>query len=460
MKSDAQQPIHCMELMTGRNLTGFFSLRDDHIGATLYSYDDPFHVETEAPIHLCAANNEIISLHSNVAKSSGEHSRLSTPARTTYQQEIISNIAVTGHDAWTDKDRVKRATFEIKHSDRLLRHKKKFDSLVSSRHPEKDAWQTLKERSGGFTIEVNHSTSYKGGSKTPDRVWTRFTIDFDAPATIHDFTNPVCDLYHFISFGFGAHLPPSEFHIDRMSYDEMEAAMEEQAYPGDHEVHYVWPQADIDSSELWLGGSPVIAWDDEELAAFCACLVVWMERSANWRKSYALMEACLKKKNEISPARLINACRWLEEIPLTIEEQTISDADIKTISTAASQAAKDLGIEEEICHRIQGSVRWLKKETREERFLRLVKKVQHKFGPKCLPETAVQDLKRAFGFRGKTAHGHYVPKDESEFRAFTRSIAALESLCLLLTAYDLPINDAGIERMKHTPLIRDYLLHN
>jgi hypothetical protein len=66
-------------------------------------------------------------------------------------------------------------------------------------------------------------------------------------------------------------------------------------------------------------------------------------------------------------------------------------------------------------------------------------------------------LECAFTFRGKSAHGLYIPEDEIRFRALVTAISALEALCLLLTAYDMPINDKGIERMRSNPLIRDFL---
>ena len=68
----------------------------------------------------------------------------------------------------------------------------------------------------------------------------------------------------------------------------------------------------------------------------------------------------------------------------------------------------------------------------------------------------MRHLKRAIDFRGKSAHGHFSPSDESEFRAFVKSICAMEALCFLLTAYDLPIHAAGIKRAHFHPFISDY----
>lgn len=130
MEQNEPQLIHCTELMTGKNLTGFFSLREDRIGAKIYSYDEFFFIETGVPIFLCTENNEIVSLHSNVGGPAGKSSRLLAPERSCSQQDIISNIAVIGHDAWTEDDRVREVTFSINHSSWLLQHRENTRSLV------------------------------------------------------------------------------------------------------------------------------------------------------------------------------------------------------------------------------------------------------------------------------------------------------------------------------------------
>jgi hypothetical protein len=84
--------------------------------------------------------------------------------------------------------------------------------------------------------------------------------------------------------------------------------------------------------------------------------------------------------------------------------------------------------------------------------------VKQNFGPAVLDEMIIAHLKRVLELRGKSAHGHFSPADESEFRAFVKSVCAMEALCFLLTACDLPITAAGIERARSNPFIRDYRL--
>jgi hypothetical protein len=84
--------------------------------------------------------------------------------------------------------------------------------------------------------------------------------------------------------------------------------------------------------------------------------------------------------------------------------------------------------------------------------------VEAKFGSGVLPPEAVDHLKRAINFRGKSAHGHFHPENDVEFRAFSKSTRAMEALCYLLTGLDLPISAEGSKRVWSNPVLRDYRL--
>ncbi len=61
-------------------------------------------------------------------------------------------------------------------------------------------------------------------------------------------------------------------------------------------------------------------------------------------------------------------------------------------------------------------------------------------------------------FRGRSANGHFEPADEEEHKAFDKSVFAVEALCLLLTACDLPLSPKGIEAAARNRVIQDYRL--
>ena len=106
--------------------------------------------------------------------------------------------------------------------------------------------------------------------------------------------------------------------------------------------------------------------------------------------------------------------------------------------------------------RIEGSIKRLKAETSEQHFNRLLALVEGKFGRGVMAGDAIGYLKCAISLRGKSAHGHFNPENDAAFRAFVKSTRAMEALCYLLTALDLPIDGTGMNRVRDNPLIRDH----
>ncbi|UPJ49595.1 hypothetical protein IVB30_42995 [Bradyrhizobium sp. 200] len=147
----------------------------------------------------------------------------------------------------------------------------------------------------------------------------------------------------------------------------------------------------------------------------------------------------------------------LEDIPIAKAQPVLSGSDIDAVVAVAAAKAQELG-HGAIGERIAGAIRWIRAETAEQQFKRLVGVVEARFGKGVLPDEAVEHLKRAISFRGKSAHGHFNPESDAQFRAFSKSTRAMEALCYLLTALELPIPEEGIPRVGANPVLRDYRL--
>jgi hypothetical protein len=455
-KIESGKPLHCVELVTGERLTGNVLISDEEIRADIYSYTDFFHIKGEQPVFLQTETNEIVSLHSNITTVAGTNSRNIAPKRATRRQEIISNVAVAGHDPWTAEDGVKRVSFQVKHSKQLMHHDAKVKAIGQTKYPNEEHLTLFTDTAGGMTLRAWYGASYGMEFDAPKELWPSFEIEFEEPRSIRDYILYVSDYVGFLSFRFGVNLKPSAIRIDRLSFAQMMEAIDKHEYPGDHEVHYVWPEVEIDNRDLWVGGSPVRSWDDKELASFRECLVAWMNRAAAWRRAGALMITSFGLKNVVSSERLLNACRWLEDIPVAKAQPVLSPSDIDAIAATAAAKAQELGHGPAIAERIAGAIRWIRAETAEQQFKRLIGTVEAKFGSGVLPPEAVDHLKRAINFRGKSAHGHFNPESDAEFRAFSKSTRAVEALCYLLTALDLPIGEEGLKRIGSNSVLRDY----
>ena len=89
-----------------------------------------------------------------------------------------------------------------------------------------------------------------------------------------------------------------------------------------------------------------------------------------------------------------------------------------------------------------------------DRFARLVSSVQARFDGANLLDSMIDNLGNARDFRGRVAHGHFAARDENEWRRFDKATLALEALCFLLTARDLPMTDAGRRRIWSHPVLK------
>jgi hypothetical protein len=445
--------IHCTETVTGKNLTGTLLVGDDEIRAELYSYGEHFHIASDQPIYFTAKTGEEVSFHSNIDGGSGTTTYRD---RRIHRLSFISNVAVVGHNRWTETDVVKRAAFTDKHSLEVLRHQEKFRAVQKADLRREDDLSVLNEETPDMTLRAWYGAAYGMYLDAPKDVWPMFEIEFNRSVGINEYIEHVSSYVQFLSFCLGAALKPDKIQIDRLSRDEMMAAIKTDSYFGRHDVRYVWPEQKLDPQDLWVGGSPVRAWNDEELFAFRACLVAWIGRAGTWKRAYIMMMTSFALKNVMSAERLINACRWLEEIPTAQSKNAISSKDIDEISTAATLKANQIGYSPVIHERIANAIKRIKAESSETRFTRLVATIEEKFGKGILPEKAVAHLKRAIQFRGRTAHGHFKPTNDKEFAAFVKSTRAMEALCYLLTALDLPISTAGLGRTGSNPIVRDY----
>jgi len=378
--------------------------------------------------------------------------------RTIHHQTIHSNIPIVGNERWTETNKVKTVTFSVNNTLDLLRNQEKIKALGNPGLPSEEQLKLFERTAKSMTIKAWYGCTYGGDFDAPMEIWPVYTIEYDEPQSIHDYLFQVLNCVNFLSFCFGVKLVPHDIHIDQLSHTEIRKALEEKNYQGDYEVHYIWPETKIDLRDLWVGGSPVRAWNDKELNTLCACLVAWMDRADIWKKSYIMMMRSFGLKESISAERLINACRWFEEVPIASANKVISRKDICAIVNAAKNMAKELGHPSAIRERIANAISKVKEESTEEHFTRLVKIIEEKFGKDIFPKNAVSHLRQAIQFRGKTAHGHFNPKNDDEFRAFNKSTLAMEALCYLLTALELPISEEGMKRVRHNPLVRDY--HN
>jgi len=454
------ESVFCTELTSGEKHSGNFLFGDEGITTTVISFDGHFFVKPDAPIILMTEKLAVISLYDSFSAPPGVRSRYVEPPRTAHIQKIVSNTAIVGNDEWTAEDRLKRVSFGVRNSMRLLRNHDKVARLSMNRvrsEDEEDDWLLLNFRANGMVVRLSYTAQYDMWGNEPKEIEPRFELEFDEAVQLGEHLEPMRQVVSFCSMALGLPLTPSEIRISRQSLFEFLDDVENHRPTGDHRVLYRWSEFDIDPSETSIFGSPVNAHKQDDLNDLGESLRVWLERGVQWGDAYTLMMGALVRRNEFGADRLLNACKWFESLPNAEPKQVLDKETVKKISDAAIEAAIALGIND-IEHRIAGSLRSVGQENRDILFRRLIGLAWHGYTIPHPLDDMVSDLKASQNLRGKAAHGNLSIDDDAGAKNIMRYTDALEALCLMLTVKDLPVTDEGRKRIHRHRLVESYHL--
>lgn len=444
----------CREEITGKGYSGTFHIDEDGMEAQLFAFDEILpHVFDDLMIARLE-DNRIVSLHQNVTSGPTSHYHSERKVRSS-SKRVISNIVVIGEEPWLPEDPIRRVQFSIAHADDLLHHSDKFRAIADaefSATPESTLFELAVD---GMMIKVWYPATGSMSFNRPTEIGVRYELEFGEPRNLHSYLKDVQCVVRFVSAALCHRFGPSEINISRLTHADFLAAIEARKGYHDHSVRYVWP-VEAPESSLWVGHAFAHVRDDEHLTEFLNCLRQWVERDHIWSAATNLMMGAFKLQSTMSGERLLNACKWLEEIPGANSEMAVSEEDINAIALVAAAEAEKRG-HKEYGPRIAGVIRGqLKKESNAERFARLHTEICARYGDKALPPDVIPHLLKAMQYRGHVAHGHYEPEDETDYQAFAKSVYAMEAICYLLTIRDLPISDEGARRAAGQKIVANY----
>ncbi len=458
MELPTDEKVHCIELSTGRQHSGFLLLSDRRISLEMFGYDERFYVPIHSTIAVRTETNHVVSLLDNVgADVAGSRGWLGDPPMATYHQEVISNLALVGRDAWHDCENVRRATFKVDGCDAVLRHvAKKREAARAQLGDGRDRTLLIAAFDGG-SVRIDYAPQFSFELDSAVQVDAYFDVEFSTALTIRECLGRLFYLVRFFSLSTGVGHRPTDLTVFTASRADVIAAVERNAPIYGYAVHYPWWGEPSNDEKTKPHGCLFISANDHELEATSRALVAWQARRGIWAKTIALMVTSTSLQGELSPHRLVTAARWLEAIPSAASMQAISDIAIEKIAAAAVSVAAELGYKE-LDDRIKNAIKKVRNESNAVYFTRLTAIVRQNFGSNILGDEAVGDLRRAWQLRGEAAHGHGKRGGIDDPDVFQRSLFALEALCLLLTASDLPMTELGRKRVREHPLVRSYLL--
>lgn len=450
------RPYYCREETTGSHYAGLLKIEQDNIEVRLFSFGKSFHIKLDWLV-LRTEENNVITLLDNISGGRGTNSWVrGVPI---HFIRILSNFALAGRTPWNPIDLARHIQFSVENSSDTLLHVETHDKVANSKFGADVQNKIFSKRISDMEITAWYSVSGSTEFEHPTKIEPILSIDFDDGHSPLDCRGRAQMVVRFFSAVLGARTRALDVNISRSTMEEQAQATTEKDVKEHYRIFELRLSADERprDKDLWAGQQFSHSRNDEELNALINCLTVWIEREGAWKSASILMLEAMSLSNEMSPNRLINACKWFEQIPSTKPAQVIRDTDAKTIADAANIKAIELGYRS-IANRLLGALKAIRTETRAEQISRSVAEITKAFGNSIFDGEINGYLEKAYAFRGQMAHGHFSPETDAAYYEFAKSIHAMESICYLLTIKDLPMTGAGRERIKRLPIVRNYSL--
>jgi len=237
----------------------------------------------------------------------------------------------------------------------------------------------------------------------------------------------------------------------------MEFAVAARKPLGQFAANHMWREDKDKDRDIHInhGLTLVDCFDDEAMENFKENLRTWIVCGSDWRKSYAHMMGCLWRRNEYSADRLLSACRWLEDIPGVEPLVKMTAADLRKIVENAQSTAREIG-RADLDDRIKGSLKRIGLENHEDRFRRVLSRIQLDAISPVTPKKFIKDLVHSQRVRGTAAHTLLQLEDENEKTRLYDAIEAVEALCFLLTIGRWPKAKDNIIRLREHHFLHSY----
>jgi len=432
-------------------LGGTFAIQGGDIRLSLVSLNAFFHIDDEKNLRVRTEDNWIASLFETVGEGWSERPGEVTTA---YQQYVTSNTTLVGWDAWTDGDRVMRVRFRIAGADALFENTPMYasvmDASMGSVSYDVLAAATAEE-------EVTARLALLGGirSRRPETATPWFRIAFTEGRTLTQMRRAVTRVVRYVSCLAGVGLEATEVTVSRYTLEESLQRRERREPVHEHLVYYYYYAADDHRSRSVSLRSTLGSLRDEAgREAVEAGLCTWIERDEPWSAATAMMMATLDTQTVMSASRLLDATRWLEDIPGAAAQGVIDKQHAKALGKLVGKEAVRLGYGN-VGGRYRNAISTISSENHRDRFIRLVGDVRSVFGSDIVGDDIVDWLVEAMRMRGPAAHGARSAIDDDQ-GAFSAAVHALECMDALLTLKDLPIGADAIRNARRHPLIQNY----
>ena len=454
---ELNEKVLCSELSGEPSANGIFEHSDTGIRTRLAVFGEGRYINVDLPIFLATERSQIVSLHRNFRVSSESRGYSHSDHRPIHLVEIGSNIALSGPDPWTEKDLVRRISFEIEGSFAVLYNHQRIESFKDRSDGRHENWRVIELRLAYGRLSVFYTGTYSYYTDTWNKVEPRFEFDFDDGVPLESYEKFILPVVWFISYLIGSRLSPSNISVSRETLAEMEGRISGKRPSSEHLLFVKYSAVKHAANMSAPHGSPARTSDEVETSAFSASLSVWLQRAHDWYETYGLLNKSFGMQDELSEERVLNTCRLLQRIPSAKALETLDDSIFVHISSMATKAA-EIQSRPDLSGRIQNALRDLRFEPRRIRLSRLVTSAWEGFELPQGIDQMVEDLDQLLIHRGTAAHGVLFKDRSTNMSEIQRCISAGEALCYLLISRELPLSETGRGQLYFSRLVENYRL--
>jgi hypothetical protein len=282
-----------------------------------------------------------------------------------------------------------------------------------------------------------------------------FKLVFSKGADLSEFLRAVRCIEQFASCVSGNPQGVESLKMSRYSDSEIEERLEGNKSISSHRVFRFSDNERPETKNVSLYESVVNLLTPEAERSFEKSLRSWIEAYAEIELAASLMARALKLQGEVSPDRLLNAWKCFESLPATAPMRLVEKRDAKAMGRLVEAELKRLGYEHAVSTRVTNAVSRVSLESNRDRFQRLLREVQSKFGIRATGDNMVGWLLKAYDLRGAAAHGGSAAS-KNEFESMGKSIAAVEAMNMLLLFEVLGLDGEEAARSRQNPVLAYY----
>jgi len=446
LESGAGVALNVVELATGRRLAGRLELGQEDFQLRVFCFGEGPEFQEADTIDVLGADHRHYTLFDCHVV---DPPRLPRNGEEYREIMVLPAYVVAGPKRWSKGDRYLRLQFSIPDANHSLtnhdREKEFAKSVLDSRYQFR--LQNLAE------IAVNGGRLYLKEQYLYTRpigfdAGHQFEFEYDLPRTVEHIREAVDAVRSFMSFSCakneeGGDLRLGPIHLCVHSGEEEIKMLEGRVHAPAFEYFtpgYLAMRADY--TARWLGHFRCVS--NSSISRFCDALHWWLSppdgdirKGADGRNPMVRMLMCraLRSAREVSPARLISACSWLDLVGPEQEVREFDDRQIDGVNAILFEGTPSTR------DRVRGALHKLVLEDASSRWSRLTGMLPRERLKETFrhdDQAIVRRLRDARKFRGAAAHGVVTPRDDDAMERFFHATTAVEMMAFYLTVREMP----------------------